>query len=93
MLEATQEAITDINKVLPPNLQLTAQSPPTMLWAALYRLYGDQVQGPKGHATWKDAALAELLLRLKAERDVTPPAADPARTPQAADGAKEDGRG
>jgi hypothetical protein len=61
----TKETIAAINKVLPPFVQLTEQSPPADLWAALFRLYGEQVQGPKGHATWKDAALAELLLRTR----------------------------
>lgn len=60
-----KETIEAINKVLPPFVQLTEQSPPADLWAALFRLYGEQVQGPKGHATWKDAALAELLLRTR----------------------------
>lgn len=60
-----KEVIEAINKVLPPFVQLTEQSPPADLWAALFRLYGEQVQGPKGHATWKDAALAELLLRTR----------------------------
>jgi hypothetical protein len=57
----TDETIADINKVLPPFTQLRADSGKSELWAALFRLYGDQVQGPKGHATWKDAAIAAMI--------------------------------
>jgi hypothetical protein len=60
-MSVTREAIEDINKVLPKSLQLTDKSAGANLWAALFRLYGDQVQGPKGFATWKDVAIDALI--------------------------------
>jgi hypothetical protein len=56
-----REMIDDLNKLLPPHLQLEDGCGAPMLWAALFRLHGDYIEGPKGHATWKDAALSSLL--------------------------------
>lgn len=63
-----KEFIEAVNKLLPPFVQLKEDSPADVLWAALFRLYGEQVQGPKGHATWKDAAIDAELRAQCAER-------------------------
>lgn len=40
---------------------------PSMLWAEIWRLRA-ALQGPDGYVTWKDAAVAERLRRVAAER-------------------------
>lgn len=37
-----------------------------VLWAEIHRLRA-AVQGPKGYATWRQAAMAERVRRVKAE--------------------------
>jgi hypothetical protein len=48
--------------------QQRAETPPMDAedWAELYRLR-EEVKGPDGYATWKDAAVAERILRVRAE--------------------------
>jgi len=40
-----------------------------LLWAEIHRLRA-AVQGPDGYATWQDAAVAERVRRVKAEKDL-----------------------
>lgn len=42
------------------------ENDPIRLWAEIHRLRAE-AQGPDGHTTWKDAAFAERLKRIKAE--------------------------
>jgi hypothetical protein len=42
---------------------------PARLWAEIHRLRAEVAGGPLGYATWKDAAEAERVLRVKAEKD------------------------
>ena len=42
------------------------ENDPIILWAEIHRLRAE-AQGPDGHLTWKDAAFAERLKRIKAE--------------------------
>lgn len=42
---------------------------PALLWAEIFRLR-DQVQGPDGFETWKDAAVAERVRRVAAENEL-----------------------
>lgn len=46
-------------------------------WSELYRLR-EEVKGPDGYATWQDAALAERVGRVKAERALSAAPAQPA---------------
>jgi hypothetical protein len=48
---------------------------PAHLWAEIHRLRA-ALQGPDGYTTWKDAAIAERLRRIKAEQ---PPVNDTAK--------------
>lgn len=42
---------------------------PARLWAEIHRLRAEVAGGPLGYATWKDAAEAERMMRVKAEKD------------------------
>lgn len=44
------------------------ESDPVRLWAEIHRLRA-ALQGPDGHATWQDAAIAERVRRVQAEKD------------------------
>lgn len=39
------------------------------MWAEIYRLR-EAVQGPDGYETWQDAATAERIRRIKAEKEL-----------------------
>jgi hypothetical protein len=41
---------------------------PARLWAEIHALRAE-LQGPEGFATWKDAAVAERMRRVRAEND------------------------
>ena len=43
-----------------------SEEDPARLWAEIHRLRAE-VAGPQGYATWKDAAVAERVRRVKAE--------------------------
>jgi hypothetical protein len=42
------------------------ESDPCVLWAEIHRL-SEELKGPQGYETWKDAAIAERLRATKAE--------------------------
>lgn len=44
------------------------ETDPATLWAEIWRLRHD-AEGPAGYDTWKDAAVAERVRRVKAEAD------------------------
>ena len=46
---------------------LDSEEDPARLWAEIHRLRA-AVQGPDGYATWQDAATAERVRRVKAEK-------------------------
>ena len=46
------------------------ESDPVRLWAEIHRLRAD-LQGPDGYATWKEAATAERVRRVRAENAVS----------------------
>jgi hypothetical protein len=46
---------------------LNSEEDPARLWAEIHRLRA-AVQGPDGYATWQDAATAERVRRVKAEK-------------------------
>ena len=48
------------------------EADPSVLWAEIIRLQS-AVQGPAGYATWQDAATAERIRRVKAERALVAP--------------------
>jgi hypothetical protein len=52
--------------VTDPQLDANETDPAT-LWAEIWRLRHD-AEGPDGYDTWKDAAVAERVRRVKAER-------------------------
>lgn len=67
------EALTD---------SLTEESTETDLWAQIWR-YRAAVKGPKGYATWQDAATDERAKRAAAERKLA--ALSQTATPQSAE--------
>jgi hypothetical protein len=48
-----------------------SEEDPARLWAEIHRLRAEVAGGPLGYATWKDAAVAERVMRVKAEKDAS----------------------
>jgi len=48
---------------------LDSEEEPARLWAEIHLLRAELAGGPLGYATWKDAAEAERVMRVKAEKD------------------------
>ena len=46
-----------------------SEEDPARLWAEIHRLRAEVAGGPLGYATWKDAAEAERVMRVNAEKD------------------------
>jgi hypothetical protein len=71
------ELLPEVPHALEVLSQLSAQSEapaeddPVALWARIHHLEAE-VKGPDGFATWKDAAIAERIRRVKAEAPVVP---------------------
>lgn len=59
--------LKNINALLPESLHLREDSPETSIWAALFRIYRDHVQGPPPYDTWR-----EVAERLHSERSRPP---------------------
>lgn len=58
-------------RTIPPTIEplLDSEEDPVRLWAEIHLLRAD-LQGPDGFATWQDAAVAERVRRVKAEKDL-----------------------
>ncbi|MDO9252554.1 MAG: hypothetical protein Q7U48_13525 [Hydrogenophaga sp.] len=63
----------------PTDQLLDSEEDPARLWAEIHTLRA-AVAGPQGYATWQDAAVAERVRRVKAERELK--AATPQRPEQ-----------
>jgi len=61
------------------------ESDPVALWAEIHRLR-DAAQGPDGYETWRQAAVAERERRVKAEKTLAAPSAEPTLTVRRVDG-------
>lgn len=66
MHDDPREALSQVH-VLALGLAAEAKDDPAELWAEIHRLRS-AVQGPDGYATWQEAATAERVRRVKAER-------------------------
>lgn len=58
-----------ITTILPMTPNVSPDATPDELWAEIHRLC-ELVNGPKGFATWYDAALAERLVRVQLESEL-----------------------
>ena len=65
MAPQVQAEIDRINQLLPPFLKLRDGCSPEELWAVIFRLHTDYVEGPAPHKTWKDAAINEKQKRVR----------------------------
>ena len=66
--EAKQACLEILTKLLGPIENLDEnESDPAVLWDTIHRLRAE-VQGPRPHATWRDAAMAERMYRVVAEK-------------------------
>lgn len=65
---------------------LDSEEDPARLWAEIHLLRA-AMQGPDGYSTWHEAAVAERVRRVRAERalaaaiELNPPLSPPSKTP------------